>query len=118
MIHPSLHPPMTIRPDEVIRSGIVQPFSVRSMDPVAFARAEINPFINAIRPGGPHSGGVTMDGSLGIVSPEVIRSLSGFGQDASVEAQVGKTRLMFGVGGFAGGVLLGALATWLVLRKR
>ena len=108
---------MTIRPDEVIRSGIVQPFSVRSMDPVAFARHEIDPFINAIRPHGPMSP-VTMDGALGIVSPEVIRSLSGgFGQDASVEAQVGKAQFAFGVGGFTGGLLLGALATWLILRK-
>ena len=104
---------MTIRPDEVIRSGIIQPFSVRSMDPVAFARHEIDPFINAIRPHGPMSP-VTIDGSLGIVSPEVIRSLSGFGQENGNGNDI---KLTFGLGGLAGGMVLGALAAWLFLRK-
>jgi hypothetical protein len=63
-----LHPAMTIRPDDIIRSGIVQPFGVRATSPVAFARHEIDPFIRAIRPMGPEAGGVTMDGALGITT--------------------------------------------------
>ncbi len=117
-MHQTLHPPMTIRPDEVIRSGIIQPFSVRSMDPVTFARHEIDPFINAIRPMCPQSGGVTIDGAsgLGIVSPEVIRSLSGFGQENG-NGNANNIKLTFGIGGLAGGLILGALGAWLLLRK-
>jgi hypothetical protein len=63
-----------------MRSGIIQPFNVVSQNPVAYARQEINPFIKAIRPTG--SGIVTMDGGLGIVNPEVIRTISGLGDEA------------------------------------
>lgn len=63
-----LHPAMTVRPDDIVRSGIIQPFGVRATSPVAFARHEIDPFIRAIRPMGPEAGGVTMDGALGITT--------------------------------------------------
>lgn len=115
-MHPSFYPPMTIRPDEVIRSGIVQPFSVRSMDPVAFSRHEVDPFISAIRPGGPHSGGVHMDGSLGIVTANRM-PLAGFGAvdpnaSPDVKKKINTARAVFGVGGIA----LGALGAWLLIK--
>ena len=78
-----------VRPDNITRSGIIQPFNVVSQSPVRFARDEIQPFIQAIRPQGSmyRQGGVTLQGGLpnaqltfeggpfGIVSPEVIRTL-------------------------------------------
>jgi len=66
MLSQTLTPPMTIRPDEIMRSGSIQPFSVRSMDPVQFARNEINPFIDAIRP----HGATNMPGALGMVTAQ------------------------------------------------
>ncbi len=111
MIHSSLHPPMSIRPDEVIRSGIIQPFGVRSVDPVTFARHEIDPFIQAIRPGGPNSGGVTMDGALGITTATRMPLAGAFGAGEDSKAKY----KMMGAG--AAGAVLGALATWLLLRK-
>jgi hypothetical protein len=103
-----LHPPMTIRPDEITRSGIIQPFGVRHTDPVAFARHEIDPFINAVRASGSNIV-ATIDGpGLGLVSPVAVRSL---GQDegngnGNGNGKNDKWYYM------AGGVVLGALAGW------
>lgn len=78
-----------VRPDNITRSGIIQPFNVVSQSPVTYARREINPFINAVRSqASQYSAGISIDGAsgvrfqrgLGIVSPEVVRSL---GQEAS-----------------------------------
>lgn len=101
-----LHPPMTIRPDEITRSGTIQPFGVRVTSPVDFARHEINPFINAIRPSGSNMV-ATIDGpGLGIVSPEVIRSL---GQESGTGSK-DYSKYYYGIGG----VVLGVLAGWMV----
>lgn len=113
----NLHPYEMVRPDNITRSGIIQPFSVRAMDPVQYARAEINPFINAIRPQG-----ATINGGLGlgIVSPEVIRSL---GQASTPEMaeqirqqEARRTRIKAGVVGAALGVAAGVLGAWLVMK--
>jgi hypothetical protein len=89
-----LHPAMTIRPDDITRSGIIQPFGVRATDPVAFARHEIDPFIQAIRPTGMNAAGVHIlngggiggfdgamiqGGGLGIVTAEPRTALQGSG---------------------------------------
>ncbi len=77
---------MQIRPDEVVRSGIIQPFNVVTQSPVTYARQEINPFIQAVRPQGSM---VRQDmqlqgpGGLGIVSPEVLRTLGALNQEAN-----------------------------------
>lgn len=122
---------MLVRPDEIIRSGSIQPFNVVSQNPVTYARHEIDPFINAIRPQG--SSIVTIDGAgrgggLGIVNPEVIRTISGLGSDDVLQpspvpyddfyamreqADKYKThRLIFG----AVGLLAGVLGTWAVTK--
>lgn len=72
-----LHPVMTIRPDEVVRSGIIQPFGVRATSPVAFARHEIDPFIRAIRPMASEYEPAHMDG-FGAVTVQR-RQLAGLG---------------------------------------
>lgn len=100
----NLHPYEMVRPDNIMRSGTIQPFSVRSMDPVQYARAEINPFIQAIRPAG-----MQLEG-LGIVRPEQVPTLRG---DVASDAEA-KIKLAFGVGGFTGGLILGALVMWLI----
>jgi hypothetical protein len=82
-----LHPPMTIRPDEITRSGIIQPFGVRHTDPVAFARHEIDPFINAVRASGSN----------------IVAEGNGNGNGN------GKNDKWYYM---AGGVVLGALAGW------
>lgn len=105
--------PELVRPDNITRSGIVQPFNVVSQSPVAYARAEINPFIRAIRPqGSMYTGiqlqgasGVTFEGGgpLGIVSPEVIRS---FGAETPTRSNwwyVGTALVL----GLAGGFFMG-----------
>ncbi len=84
--------PMMIRPDEVTRSGIIQPYNVVTQNPVTVARHEIDPFINAIRPQGSL---VHQDQQLqgpfgfGIVSPEVLRTLGALSQDP-VPQEVGE----------------------------
>jgi hypothetical protein len=102
----NLHPYEMIRPDNIMRSGTIQPFSVRSMDPVQYARAEINPFIQAIRPAGPQLGG------LGITRADVVPTL---GNDAAAAVEA-KTKLVIGVGGFTGGLIVGAIAAWLIFK--
>jgi hypothetical protein len=108
-----LHPVMTIRPDDVIRSGIIQPFGVRATSPVAFARHEIDPFISAIRPTGMTATGAHLLGSrgLGIVGPEVLRTLGQQTPEERVKS-LETQRWMFG----AGGVVLGLLSGWLLSR--
>ena len=78
--------PMMIRPDEVTRSGIIQPYNVVTQSPVTAARHEIDPFIQAIRPQGSlihqdQSLQGPWGGGFGIVSPEVLRTLGALGQD-------------------------------------
>ncbi len=124
---------MSIRPDDIVRSGIIQPFGVRATSPVAFARHEIDPFIRAIRPMGPQAGGVTLDGALGIttISPMPLAGvgaglgaisaqpaamlgmvqanpmpLAGYGQAASSTTE----KIMY----VGGGLLVGALIGWFV----
>ncbi len=97
-----LHPTMTIRPDDVIRSGIIQPFGVRATNPVAFARHEIDPFIQAIRPMASQYAPVRMDGSLGIVTTQNM-PLMGLGAMAAAD----KTKYLWAAGGVALGVLGG-----------
>lgn len=58
-----------VRPDEIMRSGIVQPFSVQT-DPVQYARQEIDPFIAAVRPEGSQ-----YIGPLGIVRAAQVPTL-------------------------------------------
>lgn len=98
------HPTAMVRPDAITRTGVIRPFNVVDEDPVNYARHEIDPFIKAIRSqgasvvkmdGGPlptfQGGGLPTFqggglGGLGIISPEVIRTLSGgFGQDDTLE---------------------------------
>ncbi|KKK60721.1 hypothetical protein LCGC14_3021540 [marine sediment metagenome] len=83
--------PMMIRPDEVTRSGIIQPYNVVTQSPVTAARHEIDPFIRAIRPQGSL---VLQDQQLqgpfgfGIVSPEVLRTLGALGQEDAVPPEM------------------------------
>lgn len=101
-----LYPKMITRPDDVVRSGIIQPFGVRATDPVAYARHEINPFIDAIRPQGTNAGGVTMvSGSLGITTAE---NMPLYGNGLPIEA--GKIKLALA------GALLGAAVGYFFLR--
>ncbi len=114
------------RPDEVIRTGVIQPFNVVSQSPVKFARHEIDPFIRALRPEGSmiHSGGVTIDGAaaapvvqivgaagggfgsgLGIYTPEVIRTLSQAEPDYSMH------RWYFAAGALVVGLVGGYFAS-------
>ena len=86
-----LHPTMTIRPDEVMRSGIWQPFSVRSMNPVDFAQHEIDPFLQAIRPVGP--------------TPAGFRMISG--ANFGVGEKTDMNSIYWGIGGVFLGALLG-----------
>lgn len=102
----NFHPYEMIRPDNIMRTGVIQPFPVASMDPVQYARAEINPFIEAIRPAGTQLEG------LGIVSPTRVPTLRG---DVASDAEA-KVKLAFGVGGFTGGLIIGALVMWFLKR--
>jgi len=106
MLTQTLHPSMTIRPDEIMRSGSVQPFSVRSMDPVQFARHEIDPFIKAIRPqGSVYDPNVQLDGGLGMVTVEPAALL---GDDRVPSTRVSKYMWAGGalVAGLLGGFLI------------
>lgn len=42
-----------VRPDRVIKTGVIAPYPIRQYSPVALARNVIRPFINGIRPNGP-----------------------------------------------------------------
>lgn len=104
-----LYPKMIVRPDDVIRSGIIQPFGVRATDPVAYARHEINPFVSAIRPHGTEAGGVTMvSGSLGITTAE---NMPLYGNGVSFSLSSASLKL-----GIAG-ALLGAAAGYFFLLR-
>jgi len=110
---------MLVRPDDIYKTGVIQPFNVVSQSPVAFARKEIDPFIQAIRPEGTtYVPSGTYDG-LGIVSPEVIRTLGcsagGCGRSfgtaeedaAKAAAKFKNQRWYYGVGGLVLGVAAG-----------
>lgn len=80
-----------IRPDEVTRSGIIQPYNVVTQNPVTVARHEIDPFIRAIRPQGSL---VHQDQQLqgpfgfGIVSPEVLRTLGALEPEPAIPPEM------------------------------
>ena len=111
---------MTIRPDDIYRTGVIQPFNVVSQSPVSYARQEIAPFVEALRP----EGSLIAEGNLGIVSPEVLRTLSsaGLGQESIVKqiatkqiAELETQRWYFGVGGVVLGLAAGfALGKWVL----
>ncbi len=108
---------MQVRPDDIYRTGVVQPFNVVSQSPVRFARNEVVPFINAVRPGSVSVSSGGNASSLGIVSPEVLRTLGCAGGTCGALGQTAEEkykaqRWYFGVGG----VVLGALAAWAVGR--
>lgn len=118
---------MMVRPDEIIRTGSIQPFNVVSQNPVTAARHEIDPFIQSIRSQGSSIVTLNGGGGLGIINPEVIRTISGLGQDTldpspvpyadfyAVREQADKYkthRFIFG----AVGVLAGVLGTYAAVK--
>jgi hypothetical protein len=122
------HPHMMIRPDGIVRSGIIQPFSVRSMDPVQFARHEIDPFINAIRPGaaqymdgggggngvnlGSHFGATVAQQVPGAIGITRVQDMPLFGRTQKHLGQAiedKNTKFFFLAGGTAAGILVGFL---------
>jgi hypothetical protein len=86
------------RPDQVIRSGIIEPYNIMQESPVTQARLDLNPFLRAVG----DRGGVSPLG-LGLVTPQVIRTLSG---------DTGSSKWLYG----AGGVLLGFVAGWIAVK--
>ena len=108
---------MSIRPDDVYDTGVIQPYGVRAVSPVDRARHTIDPFIRAIRPAGSGMApGVTIDGALGMMQANPMPLAGGLG--------VVQANLMPLAGGLGqgissrdfvvglGGVALGILAAW------
>ena len=98
---------MAIRPDDIYRTGVIQPFNVVSQSPVTYAREEVAPWIEAVRP----EGSLIQEGNLGLVSPEVLRTLSGFGhfgqEDVTTKWYFAAAALAVGL---AAGVVVGKWA--------
>ena len=44
---------VTVRPDRVTATGVIAPYPVRQVSPVAVARATVNPFVAGVRGVGP-----------------------------------------------------------------
>lgn len=91
---------ITIRPDDVYRSGIIQPFSIMNQTAGQQAQDTISRFIQTARPTGAHIG---LDGAgFGLVTPEVIRTLGALtAEEEKKKAAAAKYYWA------AGGILLG-----------
>lgn len=88
------------RPDDVYRTGVIQPYNIMTQTAGQQAQDSISRFIQVARPSGAHVG---LDG-FGLVTPEVIRTLG--------QADEGKTHKYYWAGaglllGLLGGVLIG-----------
>lgn len=72
VLHTDCMAEVFLRPDHVTRSGVVTPFPIRSMSPVAAARGTVTTFVDSVRRMGP-----TLSGALGM-SPlsEKVRAVS------------------------------------------
>jgi hypothetical protein len=119
------HPAMTIRPDDIVRSGIIQPFTVRGMDPVQFARHEIDPFINAIRPEGgtlgAHFGATVAQRVPGAIGVSSVQDMPLFGRTQKHLGQATEdknTKFFFLAGGTAAGILIGFLVGRAMKRRK
>lgn len=93
---------ISIRPDDVYRTGVIQPFSIMNSTAGQQAQNTIAQFIQTARPQGAHIG---LDGAgFGLVTPEVIRTL-GAAEEEKKKAETAK--YYWGVGGILLGILGG-----------
>ncbi|KKN61361.1 hypothetical protein LCGC14_0522930 [marine sediment metagenome] len=92
------------RPDDVYRTGVIQPYNIMTRTAGQQAQDSISRFIQVARPHGAYVG---LDGAgFGLVTPEVIRTLG-------AENDEDKTNRYYWA---AGGVLLGLLGGVLIGR--
>lgn len=117
---------MMMRPMDIYRTGVTEPYPVEGESLVTMARNVIPRYVQAIRPEGSliHPTALSAppvqivgNEGFGIVSPEVLRTLSpsgiaGFGQEET-EAEKYKTQRWY----FAAGSVALGLATGFVLGK-
>ena len=96
-----MHP----RPDDVMRTGVIQPYPIPP-GPAAMANLKRFTAVGPTTYGRKDAITTPMQGGFGMVSPEVIRTMNGFGA-------IAENKFVWA----AGGAVLGALVTYFLARR-
>lgn len=97
---------MHLRPDEVYRTGVIQPFWTRVLSPVDIARHTIDPFIASVRGPGP---AVAPTPDPQVIAQAASRVAEHFRQGASATIRVGDAQVRVHPNQAPGGGIIGAI---------